>query len=253
MFSRVKGLSEQVTQWLAENLSGLGTETEISFNSEDGWALHGRLWMPEGASASSKVPGVVLIHGANHDQDTFYDLSKSLVKKGFATITFDWRGKNRDVKETRGHYGVSMKREDTQNSYLDAKAAINYLASQAGVDVNRIGVLGATLGTQDAFKAPLGDSRVKTLVILTEESVTDNVRRYLDTMDVPVFFVASTEDINYDRGNLSELTKQAYMLSKNKYSQFLLYDDAGRGSEMMKAKPELEGMILRWFADKLAK
>ncbi len=252
MFSRMKGLSEQVTQWLAENVTGTGTETEISFNSEDGWSLHGRLRMPETASESSKVPGVVLVHGANHDQDTYYDLSKSLAKKGIAALTYDWRGKNRDVSEKRGHYGVNMQREDSQNSYLDTKAAINFLAAQKGVDANRIGLIGATAGSQDTFKAPLGDTRVKTIVILTEENVSDAVKKYLATMDVPVFFVASTEDVNYDRGNLSDLTKQAYLLSKNKYSQFLLYDDAGRGSEMMKTKPELEGMIVRWFADKLA-
>jgi hypothetical protein len=65
--------------------------------------------------------------------------------------------------------------------------------------------------------------------------------------------VASTEDVNISRGNLSDITKDAYLLSKNKYSQFVLYDDAGRGSEMMKVKPELEGMIVRWFEGKLGK
>ena len=72
-------------------------------------------------------------------------------------------------------------------------------------------------------------------------------------MDVRVFFVASREDVNVERGNLSEITRDAYLLSKNKYSQFLLYDDAGRGSEMLKTKEDLEGMIVRWFVDKLAK
>ena len=42
-------------------------------------------------------------------------------------------------------------------------------------------------------------------------------------------------------------------MSKNKFTELLLYDDAGRGSEMLKRKDELEPMIVRWFAEKLAK
>ena len=72
-------------------------------------------------------------------------------------------------------------------------------------------------------------------------------------MDVPVFFIASTEDLNTDRGSLADITRDSYLLSKNKHSQLLLYDDAGRGSEMMKTKPELRSMIVRWFTEELAK
>jgi len=31
----------------------------------------------------------------------------------------------------------------------------------------------------------------------------------------------------------------------------VLYDDAGRGSDMLKVKPELSGMIVRWLNEKL--
>jgi len=50
---------------------------------------------------------------------------------------------------------------------------------------------------------------------------------------------------------LAEETRQAHSYSPNKESELLLYDDAGRGSEMLKSKPELERMVLRWFAEKL--
>jgi hypothetical protein len=74
---------------------------------------------------------------------------------------------------------------------------------------------------------------------------------FLATSGKPVFAVASTEDVNYNRGSLAEVTRRAYMLSNSKDSELLLYDNAGRGSEMFKSKPELPRMVLRWFADKL--
>ncbi len=253
MFTRMKGLNEQVTAWMNANVRGGGSETNITFNTEDGWTLHGRLSLPDGVSDRNKVPAVLLVHGANHDQDTYYDLNKAIVKKGFATLTFDWRGKNRDVKETRGHYGVNMKPEDASNYYLDTKAALSFLESQKGVDASRIGLLSATAGTNYAIEGAIGDPRVKAMVMLTQYVPTDKVKKFLSSSDVPVFFIASTEDINYQVGSLAEYTRTAYKASKSKETQFLLYDDAGRGSEMMKKKDELQGMIVRWFSDKLSK
>ncbi len=253
MFTRVKGLSEQVTEWLAQNVKGVGIETDIHFVTQDGWDLHGKVTIPDGLSDGAKVPGVVLVHGANHDQDTYYDLNKALVKKGFATITFDWRGKNRDASETRGHYGVSMNKQDSENFHLDTKAALNFFASQKGVDASRIGLISATAGTNYAMEGVLDDNRVKAMVMLTQYVPTDKVKKFLATSDTPVFFVASTEDLNFAVGSLAEYTKTAARLSKSKETEFLLYDDAGRGSEMMKKKDELQGMIVRWFSEKLAK
>jgi hypothetical protein len=72
-------------------------------------------------------------------------------------------------------------------------------------------------------------------------------------MDIPLFMIASTNDVNADGGSLAEGTREAYRLSNNKESELLMYDDAGRGSSMLKTKPELTGMIVRWLSEKLAK
>ncbi|MBI2817517.1 MAG: dienelactone hydrolase family protein [Acidobacteria bacterium] len=253
MFVRFEGLAEQVGQWLASNVKGLGNETPISFNTEDGWSLHGRLRIPESASKTANVPGVVLVHGAQHDEDTYFRMVKALAKRGIATLTYDWRGKNRPLDDPKGHYGVNLKPEDQQNNYLDTKAAINLLASQEGVDSNRIGLIGATAGTEQTFRASLGDARIKTIVALTLEHRSDAIKEFLTTRNVPVFFIASQEDRTYQLGSFGDLAREAYLMSKNRYSQFLLFDDAGHGSEMLKKKEDLEAMIVRWLVDKLAK
>lgn len=256
IFSRTEGLAKKVTQWLVENVRGLGPETEISFQTEDGWSLHGRLRLPgsmEAGSAGSRVPGVVLVHGAQHDQETYYGLSRALAKKGIATLSYDWRGKNRDLKDTRGHYGVNLPAAERDKTYLDVKAAINFLASQASVNPNQIGVVGATLGTHFAMVGSAGDARVKTMVMLSQYALDATTKHFLTTTDIPIFFIASTEDRNTELGGLGDFTAEAHRLAKSKYTEFILYDDAGRGSEMLEKKNELEGMIVRWFGEKLGK
>ena len=243
MFSHTKGLEENVIAWFEHNLKALGRETEVSFRSEDGWTLHGLLRLPDGADASAKVPGVLLVHGAKHDQQTYHFMAQEIAKRGMATLRFDWRGK--------GQSFVDGAKADQDEMWRDVKAAIEFLASQPAVDGNRLGAVAATLACVNTLQASLGDPRMKTVVLLTALEPNDVVRRLLGSSDVPLFAIASLEDNNYQRGSLAESTRLVYQLSQSKQSEFLLYDDAGRGSEMLKVKPDLQPMILRWLDDKL--
>ena len=147
---------------------------------------------------------------------------------------------------------MNLPAAERDKTSLDVKAAINFLASRSSVNPNQIGVVGATLGTLFAMQGSIGDSRVKTMVMLSQYQLDGPVKQFLATTDIPIFFIASTEDRNTELGNLADFTAEAYRLSKNKLTEFILYDDAGRGSEMLEKKDELEGMIVRWFQEKLA-
>jgi len=243
MFSHTEGLEEKVVRWLERNLKALGTETEVSFRSDDGWTLHGMLRLPDGADAAAKVPGVVLVHGAKHDQQTYHFMAQEIAKRGMAALRFDWRGKGQSFRE-----GTAA---DQDEMWRDVKAAMEFLASQSAVDGSRLGAVAATLACINTLQASLGDPRMKTVVLMTALEPNDEVRRLLSSSDVPLFAIASLEDNNYQRGSLAESTRLVYRLSKSKQSELLLYDDAGRGSEMLKVKPELQPMILRWLDDKL--
>lgn len=253
MFSHTAGLEEQVVQWLAHNVKSLGVEIPVTFKSSDGWTLRGSLRVPESPAAQSKMPGVVLVHGAKHDQQTYYHLAREAAKKGMVTLRFDWRGKGESINEGKGIYGVDLPSKDEESIHLDVKAAIDFLANQKQVDSARIGLVAATLSCVQTLEAANGDARIKTIVLLTALEPTAEAKRFLTASDTPIFAIASLEDNNYQRGNLAESTRQIYQLSKSKSSQLLLYDDAGRGSEMFKVKRELQPMVLRWLGDKLGK
>jgi len=252
MFSHTKGLEERVVAWMNKNLQGLGTEREVSFKTTDGWQLRGRVRIPQGASEAAKVPGVVMVHGARHDLQTYQHLAEELAKLGIASVRFDCRGKGTSIAEGKPSYSIDMPEEEEQKIYLDVKAAVNTLAAEKKVDAGRIGLIGATAGTDHALRAASGDDRIQTMVLLTSAGAPEGeARDLLVKAGRPILAVASTEDINYNRGSLAEETRKTYQLSTNKESELILFEDAGRGSEMFKSKPELQRMVLRWFADKL--
>ena len=259
MFSHEAGLVDKVMAWFAETLHGLGSESLISLETKDGWTLYGKLRLPDKASDTNKVPGVVFVHGAMHDQETFYDLTRELSRKGIATLTFNQRNRgaepHRSVKKAQAAAGSKAGREieGWDRAYLpaDIKLAVDHMASQPEVDSNGLALVSATAATPNALEAALGDSRIKTQVILSEYILTDKAKEYLTTSDTPIFFIVSKEDVNFQVGSLFEETKKAYSLAKNKNSQLLLYDGGGRGSEMLKKRPELKGMVTSWLEDHL--
>ncbi len=253
MFHRPGGIDEKVTKFLNENLKSLGTQTEVSFKSDDGWTLHGVLYLPNGASDTAKVPGVVFVHGFNHDQQQWYPIEQQVVKKGMAALLFDWRGTRSSIDEKRGEIGVNMTPEETDKVYLDVKAAVNFLAAQKQIDASRIGLIGSTATCNHAVRAAIGDSRIKTIVGMSFYAPSPEVRKALPTMDVPILIIASTEDVNPDGGSLAEGSREVYALTKNRASQLLMFDDAGRSASMALTYPELQPIIVRWFSEKLAK
>ena len=253
MFDRPGHPIEQVSEWLKNNLISLGTETEVSFKSEDGWTLHGNLFMPDGLERNSKVPGVVFIHGIQHDQQTWYYLAQEVVQSGKAVLLFDWRGTRKSIRDDgKWEMGVDLPSQEQAKVYLDVKAAIQLMASQKQVDPNRIALVGATATNNHTVRAAIGDSRIKTIVGLSFYAPDPDVKSYLSTSDTPLLLVATNTDANADGGSLAEGTREVYRLSKSKLSQLLMYDNAGRGSDMLKVKPELNGIIVRWLNEKLS-
>ncbi len=252
MFGRPPKVAEKVADWLAENVKGLGMVSDVSFKSQDGWTIHGNLYMPDVLDKNAKVPAVVFIHGMHHEQTAWFELAREVLKKNMAALVFDLRGNRKSINEGKGRVGVDLSQEESAKFYLDAKAAIDFMASQKGVDSSRIALATGTASCNQTVRAAIGDNRIRTIVAMSFYSPDPDVKKFLTTSDMPLLLLANLNDRNADGVSLDEQTKEVYKLSKSKETQLMLFDDAGRGTNMLHEKPEVIPMILRWFDDKLA-
>lgn len=263
-----------MAKWFAHNLGGLGIESAVSFKSTDGWTLRGTLRIPQVATKSTPVAGVVMTHGCRHDERTWSYLSEALAKDDIAVLTYSWRAKGASADDDHMRpFDTAVKGNESgaldtshdpnrNNVLFDVKAAVDFLASQKGVDSSRIGLIGATCGAQHSLEAAVGDARIKTLVLLSGGSYLSDpkVKAYVTTTDVPILAVDALDDdptgSNLKLGK-DELTGAAksisnlILASKSKESQMLIYSHGGHGSEILQVQPELEPTILRWFTEKL--
>ncbi len=111
----------------------------------EGATLAGRLVMPEG---KTKVPVVVLVHGAEHDSALdSYPLQRLFPAAGIGTFVYDKRG----TGASGGHYT-----QDYPTLAADAIAALKEARRLAGARAGRIGYQG---GSQGGWVAPLAAKR----------------------------------------------------------------------------------------------
>jgi dipeptidyl aminopeptidase/acylaminoacyl peptidase len=127
-----------------------GERHEIEFETG---ALVGVLRRPHGSGAR---PAVVLIPGLDSTKEEFRATEALFLERGLATFAVDGPGQG------EAEYDLAI-RGDWE---VPGVAVIDYLAAQRGIDGNRIGVWGVSLGGYYAARVASGVSSVRACIAL---------------------------------------------------------------------------------------
>jgi len=126
----------------------------LSFYS-GGSRLAAVLYAPVGGP--KPVPGIVLCQGYTGVKEMFLPiLAERFAEAGFAALIFDYRGWGKSEGE-RGQLYPAEQVEDVRN-------AVTFLTLQDGVDPDRLGLYGTSLGGANAIYAAALDTRVRCVV-----------------------------------------------------------------------------------------
>lgn len=176
---------------------------EIEYKTEDGWTISGTLRLPPGADANNEYPGIVLLHMQEHDRNDFVGvgedpgLAQKLPVAGMASLNIDLRGRGLSMGEGQP---VSLERHDfatqtNDNTYMDVKGAMEFLADYPGVDAFRIGIVANQYSAEYAVRAmQKTDIPTRSLVLLSGDNISQESKDYLATLEIPIFTGASIVD-----------------------------------------------------------
>jgi pimeloyl-ACP methyl ester carboxylesterase len=165
---------------------------EVSFTSEDGPVLSGRLYRPWAEKsfllfAPPGKSGVVLCHMYPSDQSSWDTEARVLSGQGLTVLTFDFRG-----------YGRSQGSKDIQLIDRDVTAAVGFLRD-AGVQ--ELVLVGASMGGTAALKAAgqlqtLSSVRVAGVATLSApvEFMGISASESVPGLEIPLLFVAAEDD-----------------------------------------------------------
>ncbi len=242
LFPQREPIEQSVVKWVRRELSSVGRAREVSFTTEDGWQIFGNLLLPD--AGEKKAPGVILLHSGRSDRYVFSGLERLLIRAGFAVLNIDWRGRGKSVN--KGRY-FDLSKEERANGKLDAKAAIDYLASRPGIDPERIGLVGIIHGAEHAVRGSIGDPRVKALALLTGYVPIDQREHaYLVSGHVHVMYVSCT-----GHKQVTETMRKLYKETPGRLVRLHVFEGGAIGYQLFELDEKFEPMIVEWLKEGL--
>jgi len=117
-------------------------ETLVEFRNRSGKRLRGMIHRPLRARSRRGTPAVIFFHGFTGDRMEshwiFIKCARALAAVGIASLRFDFYGSG----ESEGEFcEVTL-----QSEIADARSAIDFFRRYRGIDRNRLGLLGLSLG-----------------------------------------------------------------------------------------------------------
>ena len=136
----------RITNVLNEDINpkDLVTAKVVRFKSFDGVEIPAIYYLPHQASEDNKVPAMVWVHGGPGGQtrQNFSSLIQYMVNQGYAVLAVNNRGSS--------GYGKTFYQMDDKNhgekDLQDCVEGKNWLATQAEIDGDKIGIIGGSYG-----------------------------------------------------------------------------------------------------------
>jgi dipeptidyl aminopeptidase/acylaminoacyl peptidase len=127
---------------------------QVVFQTEDGWTIHGQLFLPPDRRPGEQHPGVLFLHGGSRRQmllgwhygdyyHNTYAFNQYLASRGYAVLSVNFR--------SGIGYGTAFRNAPDYGrggatEYQDVLDAGRWLQRHAAVDANRIGLWGGSYG-----------------------------------------------------------------------------------------------------------
>ena len=151
-------------------------ETVIQFQNRQNKWLRGMIHRPSRVRSRRGVPGVVFFHGFTGDRMEshwlFVKCARALAEAGIASLRFDFYGSG----ESEGNFSeVTL-----QSEISDAQGAVDFFRRQKGIDPDRLGLLGLSLGGSIAATVA-AQSRIQALVLWSALARPAELRKLAET------------------------------------------------------------------------
>jgi len=215
---------------------------KIKFKTDDGYSLSAVIGKPD--SIAEDLPGIILIHQGGSSKEEWGGFFDELVKQNYIVLSIDLRGHGESDK-VGNIYALF---NDPNQAPHDLFSAYEYLNSQENVDLERLAIIGASIG---ANLACVGISKldIKTAVsISAKTSAVENLNGSKELNLRSIFFIASTGDQN---GKRVEWARELYDRTEFPKKILEVKNSSAHGVSIFKDEPKVKNKIILWLKETL--
>lgn len=200
-------------------------QKEVSFQTEDGWRIHGTYTVPASHREGVRLPATLLLHSSMHSQIVWGVYPGWLkVQEQIVTLRIDLRGRG---KSEGSIPFVDFSRVQREAVIFDVKAGLDFLNAQPEVDRTRLGIVAEGFSAGPAIMGAVEDPRARVFVLISGLLDQKALDLLASNSKKPVLFIVSKED----KPSFAALTK-AYVLTKSLESDIWVQDGLGSGLSM---------------------
>jgi acetyl esterase/lipase len=204
--------------------------TDVEIPAADGLILRGAFVPGQDPDGSA----VLLLHMYGSDRSSWGPFAMALASSGISSLALDLRG-----------HGATGGAEDWGAARQDTAAAIAWLRSLDGLDPERIGIAGASIGANLALVQAADDPGSVAAVAALSPGL-DYFRVVIDGRateigDLPLFLAASEED-GYSAETVRTLAAEAHGAPT-----LAIFQGSAHGTDMLSASPELAEMLFEFL------
>lgn len=198
----------------------------ISLTTADGVALAAHYYAP----AAESAPGVLLLHQRGGRKENWASFAQLLQKSGYAVLAVDFRGHGQS-KGVVNWFGADQ----------DVLAAFNYLKERPEVDRQRLVIIGASIGTQEAITFAAAHPDEVRGVAMLSTFVSGEIERAIQSYPGPVLLAATEGDTA-----ATQVTRDLAQLVP-KAEVFILKNSDRHGTQMLRSSLNIEAILLDWL------
>ena len=223
-------------------LCGNSAEAEtrvVDLKASDGLNLKATMF-----SASSRGPGVLLLHQCNRQRAIWNGLAEKLAAAGIHVLTLDLRGFGDSAGDRFDKAPPAVQAKQQTQWPADIDVAFQYLISQPNVTRDVIGVGGASCGVNNSVQTARRHPEVKSLVLLSGTTDLEGRRLLRSGRRIPTF-LALADDDEFPQSVVT--TQWLYSVTATPEKKLVHYAKGGHGADIFAPHPELIAEIVNWY------
>ena len=201
-----------------------------------GMKLSAEITFPDLWSTEKKYPAIVLNNGYTGNKEEYDATVRALTGCGFITLQFDSRG-------TGQSEGVKGRMMCGTEWIEDIDCAVTYISHVESVDMNRIAVVGCSMGGALAVVAAAKDKRIKCVVAMCAfsdgESLLQDVWTKRKGKEKWMQFLNEIEEdnINVIKGCKSKVVSAPYALCMNDVDSKMFFEARNNNKNLIENVP----------------